>query len=272
MSPARSSFLCTPAADSSPARRCVIDGRPNTSIASLAARASRRGWRPRRDRTRLRHRSGTRRNLEQSSWKVPRSCGSSAHLEDAALAASTSTARSSHEVARYGCDRCRLSAWRHRLRHAHPGPGIRRLLFGGLTIDRRKAPGPYGPGAAWLRAQAFRCALLRPGASTPHLSGSCCCRGSERRSARFRHLDLADDDQAETQRAESSRGAASTLLRNGGRNLVEQLEPERVDLASACPARASLPVLDAALRLSSIRLVSCRHEPGASNAAEAYGS
>ncbi len=59
-------------------------------------------------------------------------------------------------------------------------------------------------------------------------------------------------------------------MRNGGRILVDQLELNGVDLAFCLPGESFLPMLDA-LYDSPIRLVSCRHEPGASNAAEAYG-
>jgi len=59
-------------------------------------------------------------------------------------------------------------------------------------------------------------------------------------------------------------------VRNGGRILVDQLELNGVDLAFCLPGESFLPVLDA-LHDSSIRLVSCRHEQGAANAAEAYG-
>ena len=59
-------------------------------------------------------------------------------------------------------------------------------------------------------------------------------------------------------------------MRNGGRILVDQLELNGVDLAFCLPGESFLPVLDA-LYDSSIRLVSCRHEQGAANAAEAYG-
>ena len=65
------------------------------------------------------------------------------------------------------------------------------------------------------------------------------------------------------------RGAAPAV-RTGGRILVDQLERNGVDLAFCLPGESFLPVLDA-LYDSSIRLVSCRHEPGAANAAEAYG-
>ena len=59
-------------------------------------------------------------------------------------------------------------------------------------------------------------------------------------------------------------------MRNGGRILVDQLELNGVDLAFCLPGESFLPVLDA-LYDSPIRLVSCRHEQGAANAAEAYG-
>ena len=60
------------------------------------------------------------------------------------------------------------------------------------------------------------------------------------------------------------------MTRTGGRILVDQLELNGVDLAFCLPGESFLPVLDA-LYDASIRLVSCRHEQGAANAAEAYG-
>ena len=59
-------------------------------------------------------------------------------------------------------------------------------------------------------------------------------------------------------------------MRNGGRIIVDQLELNGADLAFCLPGESFLPVLDA-LYDSPIRLVSCRHESGAANAAEAYG-
>ena len=59
-------------------------------------------------------------------------------------------------------------------------------------------------------------------------------------------------------------------MRSGGRILVDQLELNGVDLAFCLPGESYLPVLDA-LYDSPIRLVTCRHEQGAANAAEAYG-
>jgi acetolactate synthase I/II/III large subunit len=59
-------------------------------------------------------------------------------------------------------------------------------------------------------------------------------------------------------------------MRSGGRILVDQLELNGADLAFCLPGESYLPVLDA-LYDSPIRLVTCRHEQGAANAAEAYG-
>ena len=59
-------------------------------------------------------------------------------------------------------------------------------------------------------------------------------------------------------------------MRTGGRLVVDQLELNGMDLVFCVPGESFLPVLDA-LYDSTIRLVSCRHEQGAANAAEAYG-
>ena len=60
------------------------------------------------------------------------------------------------------------------------------------------------------------------------------------------------------------------MTRSGGQVLVDQLELNGADLAFCLPGESFLSVLDA-LYDSPIRLVSCRHEQGAANAAEAYG-
>ena len=59
-------------------------------------------------------------------------------------------------------------------------------------------------------------------------------------------------------------------MRTGGQILVDQLELNGADLAFCLPGESYLPVLDA-LHDSPIRLITCRHEQGAANAAEAYG-
>ena len=60
--------------------------------------------------------------------------------------------------------------------------------------------------------------------------------------------------------------------RNGGQILVDQLKIHGADLAFCVPGESYLPVLDALYESrDSIRLITCRHESGAANMAEAYG-
>ncbi|HEX3290326.1 MAG TPA: thiamine pyrophosphate-binding protein [Gaiella sp.] len=60
------------------------------------------------------------------------------------------------------------------------------------------------------------------------------------------------------------------MTRTGGRILVDQLALHGSDLAFGVPGESYVDVLDA-LRDSPVRYVTCRHEAGAANMAEAYG-
>ena len=60
------------------------------------------------------------------------------------------------------------------------------------------------------------------------------------------------------------------MSRSGGRVLVDQLVRHGADLAFGVPGESYIDVLDA-LRDGPIRFVTCRHEAGAANMAEAYG-
>ena len=59
-------------------------------------------------------------------------------------------------------------------------------------------------------------------------------------------------------------------MRSGGRIVVDALEAHDVEFVFSLPGESFLPVLDA-LHDSPIRLITCRHEGGAANAAEAVG-
>ena len=60
--------------------------------------------------------------------------------------------------------------------------------------------------------------------------------------------------------------------RSGGQILVDQLKVHGADLAFCVPGESYLPVLDALYQhRDTIKLVTCRHESGAANMAEAYG-
>ncbi len=60
------------------------------------------------------------------------------------------------------------------------------------------------------------------------------------------------------------------MTRSGGRILVDQLALHGAELAFGVPGESYIDVLDA-LRDSTVRFVTCRHEAGAANMAEAYG-
>jgi hypothetical protein len=49
-----------------------------------------------------------------------------------------------------GCDRVDFGPGGIAYRHTHPGPGIRYLLFGEITIDSLGAEHTLGPGEAWF--------------------------------------------------------------------------------------------------------------------------
>ncbi len=60
--------------------------------------------------------------------------------------------------------------------------------------------------------------------------------------------------------------------RSGGQILVDQLKIHGTDLAFCVPGESYLPVLDALYQhRDTIKLITCRHESGAANMAEAYG-
>ncbi len=61
-------------------------------------------------------------------------------------------------------------------------------------------------------------------------------------------------------------------LRSGGQILVDQLKIHGADFAFCVPGESYLPVLDALYtNRDSIKLITCRHESGAANMADAYG-
>ena len=64
----------------------------------------------------------------------------------------------------------------------------------------------------------------------------------------------------------------NTLMRSGGQILVEQLKIHGVERAFCVPGESYLPVLDALYaHRDAIELITCRHEGGAANMAEATG-
>src|SRR5688500_9817318 len=64
----------------------------------------------------------------------------------------------------------------------------------------------------------------------------------------------------------------SPAARTGGQLIVDQLLTHGAEPAFCVPGESYLPVLDALYTVRDrIRLITCRHESGAANMAEAYG-
>ena len=53
------------------------------------------------------------------------------------------------------CDRIDFPPGGVAYRHVHPGPGIRRLLHGELTIDAEGTEKSFGPGGAWFEGADY---------------------------------------------------------------------------------------------------------------------
>jgi quercetin dioxygenase-like cupin family protein len=73
--------------------------------------------------------------------------------DGAALAAEVELDRGVGWVVR--CDRVDFPPGGVAHRHVHPGPGIRRLLFGELAIDAEEIARSIGPGGAWFEGPDY---------------------------------------------------------------------------------------------------------------------
>lgn len=73
--------------------------------------------------------------------------------EGAALAAEVELETDTEWLMR--CDRVDFPPGGVAYRHVHPGPGLRRLLFGELTIEARDGTHTYGPGEAWFEGADY---------------------------------------------------------------------------------------------------------------------
>ncbi len=119
--------------------------------------------------------------------------------ENAALAVDVELDQETDWIVR--CDRVDFPPGGVAHRHVHPGPGIRRLLFGSLTIEAPGGVDTFGAGQAWFEGvdepvlatasptedTAFVRVLLLPG------------EWAGKRTIRY--LDPADDEKPKLQRA-----------------------------------------------------------------------
>ncbi len=156
-------------------------------------------------------------------------------------------------------------------RHTHPGPGIRYLLFGELTIESAGQTHTYGPGEPWFES-----------GPEPVLATASDSRGNRlraRAAAPVRMGGQADDQVRRSRRRGPAEAPAPdrvrrvpdrVLTRTAAQILVDQLLVHGVDTAFCVPGESYLGVIDA-IGESPIRLFTTRHEAGAANMADAYG-
>jgi quercetin dioxygenase-like cupin family protein len=99
------------------------------------------------------------------------------------------------------CDRINFPPGGIAYRHVHPGPGIRRILHGELTIDRDGEAHTYRAGESWLEeADDPILATASPTEDTAFVRVMLLpAEWAGRRT--IRHLDPADDERPKLQRA-----------------------------------------------------------------------
>jgi quercetin dioxygenase-like cupin family protein len=87
-------------------------------------------------------------------------------------------------------------------RHTHPGPGIRYLLFGQITIDSEGQQHTYGPGEAWFERGPDP-VLATTAADEPSAFVRVMLLPAEWAGKRtIKYVDSADADKPKTQRAQ----------------------------------------------------------------------
>ena len=168
------------------------------------------------------------------------------------------------------CDRVDFPPGGVAYRHTHPGPGLARPAEG-QDPDRdagrvarvrparvvvRDRPRPRLRRRLRDEETAFVRVLVLP------------AEWAGKRTIAY--VDPADEREAEAPAGADLPRAAVPVSRTGGQLLVDQLAVHGVDIVFGVPGESYLAVLDA-LHDSPIRLVTCRHEAGAANMAEAYG-
>jgi hypothetical protein len=99
------------------------------------------------------------------------------------------------------CDRVDFGPGGVAYRHTHPGPGIRRLLFGEITIDSEERAATYGPAEAWFERGPDP-VLATTAADEPSAFVRVMLVPAELAGQRtIRYVDPADAEKPKTQRA-----------------------------------------------------------------------
>jgi hypothetical protein len=99
------------------------------------------------------------------------------------------------------CDRVDFPPGSVAYRHVHPGPGIRRLLFGELRVEGPEGVRTYGPAGAWFEDADYPVvATASPTEETAFVRVMLLPREWAGRRT-IRYLDAADEEKPKLQRA-----------------------------------------------------------------------
>jgi len=119
--------------------------------------------------------------------------------DDAALAVEVELDPVTEWVAR--CDRVDFPPGGTAYRHVHPGPGIRRLLFGELTIESGETTHTYRAGEAWFEGADFPVLATASPTEDTAFVRVLLLPASWAGTRTIRYLDPADDERPKLQRA-----------------------------------------------------------------------
>jgi quercetin dioxygenase-like cupin family protein len=99
------------------------------------------------------------------------------------------------------CDRVDFPPRGIAYRHVHPGPGIRRLLFGELTIESPAGTHTYRPGDAWFEGANFPVLATASAAGDTAFVRVLLLPAEWAGKRTIRYVDPADDERPRLQRA-----------------------------------------------------------------------
>jgi len=100
------------------------------------------------------------------------------------------------------CDRVDFPPGSVAHRHVHPGPGIRRLLFGELTIDGEDATHTYVTGGAWFEAADYPVVATASATEETAFARVVLLPREWAGKRTIRYLDPADEEKPKLQRAQ----------------------------------------------------------------------
>jgi quercetin dioxygenase-like cupin family protein len=132
-------------------------------------------------------------------WRLDDSPGRDRDEGEAALAVQVGLDERSDWVVR--CDRVDFPPGGVAYRHVHPGPGIRRLLFGELTIESPEGARAYSAGEAWFEGRDHPVVATASATDETAFVRVLLLPGEWAGKRTIRYLDPADDEKPRLQKA-----------------------------------------------------------------------